>query len=501
MILSERNRRLLAAFATLGYPIVAMAAVAVGAQRYGLEGDSLLAAIVAAVTLPAAAYVVWHQQPALIFTAAFMLSPISSNWQALGVPGALAPDRLLLIAAIGMVALRSPRIRDRPPLRLEAVHFALALSVAIAVASAIWFGSITDKGAMFRILESYGVLPFLTFAFAPLAFRTPEQRRILLYGLLALGLYLGLTAIFERINLDALIFPRYILDPSVGIHFDRSRGPFVEASTNGLGLYVGATAALIGFIRFKSSDAKLLCAGIALTCLLGTFLTLQREVWIAAMASSLVVFLALPRARRFLGASFGLGVVVIIIGLLASSSFSTQVDNRISSPNSDLSTYERLNMMQAAINMTEANPLFGQGWDSYDTEHYDYFQLSQGRPLAGGTVTLAHNVFLNNAAETGLVGASVWTLALIMMVWGAMRGPRSPDLEAWRATLLPVALFALVVMLFTPPKVFGTLVLCLWAGVVWSGRYESSGDPVDERDRPDGRFSRAGAPAPSAGAA
>ena len=60
-----------------------------------------------------------------------------------------------------------------------------------------------------------------------------------LIGLVAVGAYLGITAFLQEVNLDQLVFPAYITDPSVGIHADRARGPFVEAAANGL-VYVGS---------------------------------------------------------------------------------------------------------------------------------------------------------------------------------------------------------------------------------------------------------------------
>ena len=55
------------------------------------------------------------------------------------------------------------------------------------------------------------------------------KRRILLGTLVAIGAYLSLTAVAEKLGITGLEVPGYISDPTVGIHFGRARGPFVDA--------------------------------------------------------------------------------------------------------------------------------------------------------------------------------------------------------------------------------------------------------------------------------
>src|SRR4051794_17170757 len=57
-------------------------------------------AVLLPVVLGSAAYVAWLASPAYIFTAAIVLSPVAGNWEAVGLPGVLAPDRLLIVTGI-----------------------------------------------------------------------------------------------------------------------------------------------------------------------------------------------------------------------------------------------------------------------------------------------------------------------------------------------------------------------------------------------------------------
>ena len=119
-------------------------------------------------------------------------------------------------------------------LRWQDLYVLMALLVAIALASAAAAGTISRPLAQFALLDRIAV-PFLLFMVAPLVFTTPERRDLLLKTVTLIGVYLGATAIAEMFA-PSLVWPRYITDPSLGIHIGRARGPFVIAETNGMAL-------------------------------------------------------------------------------------------------------------------------------------------------------------------------------------------------------------------------------------------------------------------------
>ena len=129
-----------------------------------------------------------------------------------------------------------------------------------------------DRDFTFEILQSIGVLPFLVFLVAPVAFRTAHHRRVLLATLVGMGGYLGITAVMESIGTPSLIFPHYITDMSIGIHQGRSRGPFLEAVTNGTGLYAGAVAAAIAFASSRRPWYQAGAGAVILLCIAGMLL-------------------------------------------------------------------------------------------------------------------------------------------------------------------------------------------------------------------------------------
>src|SRR5665811_88823 len=208
-----------------------------GAPRVGVSRTTLAVGLVALAFVASAGYLIWTAKPCQVFTVAIMLAPFSGNWQAMGIPGTIAPDRLLVAGGILTVLLRGPAIRDRPPLRMRAVHWALVLAAAYAFSSAFFSHTLFHKVPGLRLVEAFGLIPFLAFTLAPVVFPTARERAVLLKGLVVLGGYLSLTTLLEMMGPKSLVFPRYILDPNYGIHVGRGRGPFADAVANGFGLY------------------------------------------------------------------------------------------------------------------------------------------------------------------------------------------------------------------------------------------------------------------------
>jgi putative inorganic carbon (HCO3(-)) transporter len=412
-------------------------------------------------------YLAWTMDPAYTLSAAIFLTPLAGNWPQLGVPGPLSPDRILFIGGIAAVLLRAPAIRDRPALKVGPEHWLLGLALAYALISAVIVGSIDDRVSLLKFVDTYGVIPFGAFVAAPLAFRTAEARRVLLATLVALGTYLGLTVLFETVGLNPLVFPRYITDPDYGIHAGYGRGPFADAVANGMALFTCAAACGIAIALWKDRRWRIFAAAVGVLCLVGTIMTLERSVWIGAVVGVVAATLASRQIRRYF---LPLGVVVAVMGVSAVAlvpGLASRVDTRA---NEKGTVWDRQNLARASINMIEAKPLLGFGWDGFMTNSREYFEQSPDYPLTA-THSTVHNIPLTYAVELGLIGLTLWMLALLVAVGSAIttRGP--PDLLPWRIGLLAVAMAFVVVANAVPPTAWPNRSLWLLAGVALSGRY------------------------------
>jgi putative inorganic carbon (hco3(-)) transporter len=443
-------------------------------------------AFVALLAIGSAAYLAWNAEPHHIFTLAIVLAPFAGNWQQLGIPGPLAPERLLIAAGILAVLLRGPAVRSRPRLRTGAVHWVLALTVLYAASSAFFAGTIFKRAPGIELVETFGLFPFLVFTLAPVVFPTARERATLLKGLVGLGAYLSITTLLEITGPKALVFPSYIVNPAYGIHFGYGRGPFADAVANGFGLYACALACLVAIRLWRNAAWRAFAAAVAVLCLVGTLLTLERSVWISTVLASLALLLAAGSTRRALAPIVLVGALSIVGALTFIPGLSAKVTTRT---NDQRTVWDRKNLTRTAVGMIEARPLFGVGWGRYLDTKDAFVKQSPDYPLTATSEPL-HNVALTYAVELGLVGATLWALSLLLGVGGALLSRGPPDLQPWRVGLLGLFVFFLIEESFVPPTVFQNLCLWLWAGLVFAGRssapmHESPPAPPSVHDRED----------------
>ncbi|MGH3029511.1 MAG: O-antigen ligase family protein [Gaiellaceae bacterium] len=428
----------------------------------GVAAFSLLAVAFGALSF---LYVVRGVDPAWIVSVGIAGTVFSGHWQDIGLPGLVVPpDRLLIWAGLATAMLRRPEAVTAARPGARAIRWLLALTLAYAVGSAAWVGTLGDSATQFRLLDVVGVMPFLLFLAAPAVFATARQREILLATLVATGAYLGATSLLQFFGADALVFPQYIADPTVGIHAERARGPFVEAVANGLALYACGVASAIAVATWRRSLPRVAAATIAGICALDLILTLTRAIWIAAIAATLVTLLVTRELRRFAFPAVFVGTAFVVATVALAPGLSAQTQERRENRRA---IWDRLNSDKAAARMIADRPLLGFGFDRFDAESPSYYRQSDDYPLTG-TVDL-HNVFLRNAVDLGLVGAALWLGSFLLAVGGAIlrRGP--PELRPWRLGLLAYAVFWVVVANFGPlPYPFAILVLWVWAGIVFS---------------------------------
>ncbi len=202
-------------------------------------------------------------------------------------PVPLSIDRIVLVVlfAAYVVQRRLGRTQRQPPARADLVAAAL---LGVLAASTLWSAVPADSKSLgFRLLGGYAV----PLAIYWIARQIPLDRgRIsLLHGVLAgLGVYLGVTGVLEITGQWWAVFPAYIADPNVGLHFGRARGPMVHAVSFGLYLGIGLLAAWLWQWRFGRLGRLLvlLPAPIMVAGLYGSY---TRSVWIGAVVGILLV--------------------------------------------------------------------------------------------------------------------------------------------------------------------------------------------------------------------
>ena len=450
------------AYPLVAVPVVAAlaAATAAGLIRGGDTVDafeyalSLLAAI-------AAVGVALTVRPAWPLSIGLALTVFSGNWDTLGLP--IPFDRLLIVTGI-VSALARARLRDRDALRTRPIDWLLVAVATYGIVSAVLAGTLDDDPlARFALIDRYSLFGFVIFFAAPLAFAEERDRRILMATLTVTGAYLGLTALFETIDVDALVLPDYISDPAVGRHFGRARGPFAEAAANGLMLFMCGVAAAIAAVTWRDLRRRVLAGAVVALCALGVLLTVTRAAWLAAGVGGIVALLAYSGTRRYVVYVVVASALGVLGAFAVVPNLRQQAEQRV---DDDWPLWDRRNSNAAALRMLADRPVLGFGWGRFPYDSEDYYRQSPDYPLT--FVREVHSVFLNIAVELGLLGALLWFGAAVTVAVGAVgrRGP--PSLGPWKVGFIGLVV-AYAVVATTSPLAFAgpTLLLWAWAGVAW----------------------------------
>jgi putative inorganic carbon (hco3(-)) transporter len=188
-------------------------------------------------------------------------------------------DRIAFVVVVFFVALRTMALRDQLP-------FFAALSLPMLGLTGLAVLRVLREpfdAQIWSIIASKYIVPFALFHLAALIFRGETQRRHFeIFAVVTLA-YLVFIAIAFLVDARSLIFPRFILDESLGFHPDRARGPFLQAVANGVSLNILGIL-VIALARKRKAVSSLLWLVLPLAVLA----TMTRAVWISFAVSTVV---------------------------------------------------------------------------------------------------------------------------------------------------------------------------------------------------------------------
>jgi len=308
----------------------------------------------------------------------------------------------LLVAACVVRAL----VLHKPLWPSGPMIWPMALLSLLAVLSTL--GQPYDSQTWSLLAAKFAV-PYTLYYLAGLTFDTPAGLRRLEIFLLFVLAYLSLTAIFQLLGWDFLVFPRYILNPEIGIHVDRARGPFLQAVANGVTLNLLGLVALSGVCRgrIRGAVAVLLLSALPIAILA----TMTRAVWLSFAGS--MAWLGLSQRGILRKASIAL-IALAVLGLLFTlatpQSESTLLDRAEEQSPIDF----RMAVYHSALEMAAEKPILGWGVNRMPPE------IARRVEGYSAVAYAAHNSFLEILVENGLVGLVLYlsiAVGLFRLAW------------------------------------------------------------------------------------
>ncbi len=313
-------------------------------------------------------------------------------------------DRLVFALLVAGACLRFLLRCDR--FRMYAASWPMLVLLILGLCGTV-FQPYDSKA--WSVLAAQWIVPVAMFHLSGTVFSTAESRRKLEWFSIAVLLYLSLIPVFWLLDIKSLIFPRYILDESIGIHADRARGPFLQAVANGMCLNMLAIVALHAFDRRPAtipnprrfSRAASLATLLLVVTPVALLATKTRAVWLgAALSGALIVLFARGRRSR---------VVVVAVVLLAAVVMSYawllqpgpgELIERLQ----DRSPIEfRVDMYRAGWQMFTEKRLLGWGSDANIQPEVER-RVSSFRP----EYYIFHNTYLQLAVQHGVVGVALY---------------------------------------------------------------------------------------------
>jgi putative inorganic carbon (hco3(-)) transporter len=284
------------------------------------------------------------------------------------------------------------------------------------------------------LLTAKFIAPFALFHLATFVFRRERYlRHFEMFSLLLLA-YLSFTAIAFLVGARSLIFPRFILDESLGYHVDRARGPLLQAVANGVSLNLLGLLALHAYLRARIRGIKAVILLFSLP--VAILATMTRAVWSSFVVSvGFLIFRSAHQSLRRICIAVG---IMGVLGLLISVSLSGQrraIQDRLEESGP---VDFREAVYAAGWQMFLEKPITGWGVNQMPAELARHVVGYKEKEL------YPHNTYLELLVEHGVIGLSLygWLMwEILKLGWGRIpSGERNGFLNQGFHAMWPILL-------------------------------------------------------------
>ncbi|MHC4443362.1 MAG: O-antigen ligase family protein [Planctomycetota bacterium] len=316
----------------------------------------------------------------------------------------------LMMLVVGRAGLRSAGWIYR---LMATMLIFFTLSAAIS-----GFESISVATVHYRLIGGYW-FAFTIFFMVLHSLNTERDILRLMKFFLLVGVYLTFTGWCEHLRIWSLVFPNYISDPTLGIHFGRVRGPFLVSPTMGLTLVFCFFNNLV-LARQLRGPGKYMIYAVCILMLPPIFWTQTRSVWLELILGGMVYIVYSMRNWRRI-------VAVCLLSAAAILAFTINVEN-LSSQDRTRGGVADLNPIKMRIGLAlitwdifKDHPFTGVGFGHFRDVAPSYARNVDSPYYTFASNAMEHNNFLSILAETGIIGLLLYLVLLLAFIRCSIR--------------------------------------------------------------------------------
>lgn len=250
-----------------------------------------------------------------------------------------------------------------------------------------------------------------------------RELRFLFVFIFIVCLYYASQSIAQKYDLNFLIWPKAILDPSRGSWPQgRSRGPFLHPPLFGQMIGMFMLVQFYFYYRARSRAARAMILVSILLSGLALLYTYTRAPWVAAAAGIVTLAILRPRYRQMVAVMGVIVALAMLLGTIQAATDQELLQTRVG----DTKTIDnRLAALSAAVRMWRDHPLFGIGYFNWDS-FYGLYWRGEQIPFYGyvdrhaGQGVVIHDIYWGRLAEEGIFGMGLLVIAA-GIVWSRFR--------------------------------------------------------------------------------
>ena len=286
----------------------------------------------------------------------------------------------------------------------------LLLGILLVSMSITGFLSVTREELQpFSVFLSGFLFTFFFFYFGKTVLYTERRIRILLWSFFFLLFYLVILSYLEHFKISNLIFPKYITNPLLGIHYGRARGPFLTAPVNGWIILSLFFLTLFWRSRIQSEGMRVWMILVLLATIPALFYTYTRAVWLSFLLAPLVIFFF--SKRMVFGVRFLVfPLVLLILYVFVNWQNIVSQERELGGVYQVSEVEDRVALYEGTKAIFAEHPFFGVGFGRFGREANFYSARLGLRNQIGATSQ--HNIFFSLVSEVGLVGLIPFMLIL-----------------------------------------------------------------------------------------